>query len=113
MGIRFLLIIMAVILFAVYDYNSNRLAKNTTTVAAKATPIRIDVTRTVSTPGTTASVAALSNEEQAVATRRAINSTAPLLTDDLRSSLIGGWNVATTSFIFTGGTYHVVKMHDV
>src|SRR5258708_3134486 len=65
MGISFLLIIMAVILFAVYDYNRNRLAKNTTTVAAKATPIRIDVTRTVSTPGTTASVAALSNEEQA------------------------------------------------
>src|SRR5260370_2257940 len=108
MGIRFLLIIMAVILSDVYDYNSNRLAKNTTTVAAKATPIRIDVTRTVSTPGTTASVAALSNEEQAVATERAITSSAPLLTDDLSSSIIGGWNLDTTSCIFTRGTYHVV-----
>ncbi len=108
MGISFLLIIMAVILFAVYDYNSNRLAKNTTTVPAKAAPIRIDVTRTVSTPGTAASVAALSNEEQAVATERAITSSAPLLTDDLSSSIIGGWNVDTTSCIFTGGTYHVV-----
>src|SRR5260370_26317072 len=97
MGIRFLLIIMAVILFAVYDYNSNRLAKNTTTVAAKATPIRIDVTRTVSTPGTTASVAALSNEEQAVATQSAVTSSAPLLTGDLSRTIIGGWNLRTTS----------------
>src|SRR5260221_594654 len=108
MGISFLLIIMAVILFAVYDYNSNRLAKNTTTVAAKATPIRIDVTRTVSTPGTTASVAALSNEEQAVGTQRAVTSSGRPVNDDLSSSIIGGWNVDTTSCIFTGGTYHVV-----
>lgn len=108
MGISFLLIIMAVILFAVYNYNSNRLAENTTTVAAKAAQIRVDVTRTVSTPGTTASVAALSNEEQAVASERAITGSTPLLTDDLSSSIIGGWNVDATSCIFTGGTYHVI-----
>src|SRR5215469_1018397 len=93
MGISFLLIMMAVILFAVYDYNTNKLAETTTTVAAKAAQIRIDATKTVSTPGTTASVASLSNGEQALATERAITSTAPLLTDDLSSSIIGGWNV--------------------
>src|SRR5207245_6457033 len=101
MGISFLLIIMAVILFAVYDYNSIRLAEHATTVAAKAAPSRIDVTRTVSTPGTAASVAVLSNEEQAVATERAITSSAHLLTDDPSSSLIRAWNVDNTLWTLT------------
>jgi len=113
MGISFLLIIMSVILFAVFDYNnSNKLGERTPAAIARAThpsqPTRVNTAQAKDTSTPVANVTPLASEQQAVADERAITSGTPLLVDDLSSSVISSWNVDDNNCIFIGGTYHVI-----
>ena len=114
MGISFLLIIMSVILFAVSDYNSNRLAgRTTTTTTQAANTSSTSGTQPKDTPSPEASATRQTPEQPAVATANAITSGTPLLEDDLSSSIIGSWYVDGSFCVFIGGTYHVrVKQPD-
>ena len=113
MGISFLLIIMSVILFAVFDYNnSNKPGERTPAATARAThpsqPTRVNTAQAKDTSTPVANVTPLASEQQAVADERAIISSTPLLVDDLSSSVISSWNVDDNNCIFIGGTYHVI-----
>src|SRR5260370_20993444 len=112
MGISFLLIIMSIILFAVFDYNSNKLGERTPAATARAThpsqPTRVNTAQAKDTSTPVANVTPLASEQQAVADERAITSGTPLLVDDLSSSVISSWNVDDNNCIFIGGTYHVI-----
>jgi eukaryotic-like serine/threonine-protein kinase len=113
MGISFLLIIMSIILFAVFDYNnSNKLGEGTPAATARAThpsqPTRVNTAQAKDTSTPVANVTPVASEQQAVADERAITSSTPLLVDDLSSSVISSWNVDDNNCIFIGGTYHVI-----
>ncbi len=112
MGISFMLIIMSVILFAVFAYNSSRQAERVRNLTAQAIsthqPNRAHAKPTRSTPVARASVIRLSPQQAAIATANAITGTTPVLVDDLSTDFISSWYVDNTSCRFTRGAYHVI-----
>jgi serine/threonine protein kinase len=112
MGMSFLLIIMSVILFAVFAYNSNREAERINTLTAQAISTnqasRAGEKQTKVATATRTVVIRLSPQQVPLATASAITSSAPAVQDDLSTDFIGGWYVDNTSCTFVGGTYHVI-----
>lgn len=112
MGISFMLIIMAVILFAVFAYSNNRQAGRERALTAqtiKTHPsVKANDKQMKSTPISHATTIPLSPQQAAIATARTIMNSSPILADDLSTNFISGWYVDYTNCTFINNTYHAI-----
>jgi serine/threonine protein kinase len=112
MGISFMLIIMAVVLFAVLAYSNNRqsVRERALTVQTIKThqSVKANGNQKKSTPISHATTVPLSPQQAAIATARTIMNTYPILADDLSTNFISGWYVDYTNCSFINNTYHVI-----
>jgi eukaryotic-like serine/threonine-protein kinase len=112
MGISFMLIIMSIILFAVFAYNTNRQAERGQVLAMQTAKthhsVKANITQTKSTPISHATSVPLSPRQAAIAHARTITNTTPIFADDLSTNFISDWYVDNTNCAFINNTYHVI-----
>ena len=112
MGISFMLIIMSVILFAVFEYSNNRQAERDKVLATHTVKthhsVKVNNNQAKSTPISHATIVPLSPQQAAIANARTITNTSPVYADDLSTDFISDWYVDYTNCAFIDNTYHVI-----
>ena len=112
MGISFMLIIMSVILFAVFEYSNNRQVERDKVLATHTVKthhsVKANNNQAKSTPISHATIVPLSPQQAAIANARTITNTSPVYADDLSTDFISDWYVDYTNCAFIDNTYHVI-----
>ena len=112
MGISFMLIIMSIILFAVFEYSNNRQAERDKVLATHTVKthqsVKANNNQAKSTPISHATIVPLSPQQAAIANARTITNTSPVYADDLSTDFISDWYVDYTNCAFIDNTYHVI-----
>ena len=112
MGISFMLIIMSVILFAVFEYSNNRQAERDKVLATHTVKthhsVKANNNQAKSTPISHATIVPLSPQQAAIANAKTITNTSPVYADDLSTDFISDWYVDYTNCAFIDNTYHVI-----
>ena len=112
MGISFMLIIMSVILFAVFEYSNNRQTGRDKVLATHTVKthqsVKANTNQTKNTPISHATIVPLSPQQAAIANARTITNTTPIFADDLSTDFISDWYVDYTNCAFINNTYHVI-----
>ena len=112
MGISFMLIIMSIILFAVFEYSNNRQVERDKVLATHTVKthhsVKANNNQAKSTPISHATIVPLSPQQAAIANARTITNTSPVYADDLSTDFISDWYVDYTNCAFIDNTYHVI-----